>query len=90
LPQAIENAGPCPVEGALVLKYVTRTIGLSTKDLEWRRLTPASVSRWRSIPLGAAVEELERRMIQDAHRRSSGSIARAAKDLGLSRKGLCF
>src|SRR5437773_8311042 len=22
LPQAIENAGPCPVEGALVLKYV--------------------------------------------------------------------
>jgi DNA-binding NtrC family response regulator len=38
--------------------------------------------------LGEAVEELERRMIQDALRRSSGNIARAAKDLGLSRKGL--
>jgi transcriptional regulator with PAS, ATPase and Fis domain/tetratricopeptide (TPR) repeat protein len=38
--------------------------------------------------LGKAVEELERRMIQDALRRSSGNIARAAKDLGLSRKGL--
>ena len=41
-----------------------------------------------STTLGAAVEELERRMIQDALRRSSGNIARAAKDLGLSRKGL--
>lgn len=41
-----------------------------------------------STTLGEAVEELERRMIQVALRRSSGNIARAAKDLGLSRKGL--
>jgi hydrogenase-4 transcriptional activator len=41
-----------------------------------------------STTLSAAVEELERRMIQDALRRSSGNIAQAAKDLGLSRKGL--
>lgn len=41
-----------------------------------------------STTLGEAVEELERRMIQEALRRSSGNIARAAKDLGLSRKGL--
>lgn len=38
--------------------------------------------------LSKAVEELERKMIQDALRRSSGNIAQAAKDLGLSRKGL--
>jgi DNA-binding NtrC family response regulator len=38
--------------------------------------------------LAEAVEDLERRMIQDALRRSSGNIARAAKELGLSRKGL--
>ncbi|MEK6303409.1 MAG: sigma 54-interacting transcriptional regulator [Acidobacteriota bacterium] len=38
--------------------------------------------------LSEAVEELERRMIQEALRRSSGNIARAAKALGLSRKGL--
>jgi transcriptional regulator with PAS, ATPase and Fis domain/tetratricopeptide (TPR) repeat protein len=38
--------------------------------------------------LSEAVEELERRMIQVALRRSSGNIARAAKELGLSRKGL--
>jgi hydrogenase-4 transcriptional activator len=41
-----------------------------------------------STTLGEAVEALERRMIQQALQRSSGNIARAAKDLGLSRKGL--
>ncbi len=41
-----------------------------------------------STTLAEAMEELERRMIQDALRRSSGNIARAAKELGLSRKGL--
>jgi hydrogenase-4 transcriptional activator len=41
-----------------------------------------------SLNLSEAVEELERKMIQDALRRSSGNIAQAAKDLGLSRKGL--
>jgi hydrogenase-4 transcriptional activator len=40
------------------------------------------------LTLSEAVEELERRMIQDALRQSSGNIARAAKELGLSRKGL--
>ncbi|HEX8186480.1 MAG TPA: sigma-54 dependent transcriptional regulator, partial [Blastocatellia bacterium] len=38
--------------------------------------------------LAEAVEELERQMIQDALRRSSGNIARAAKELGLTRRGL--
>jgi DNA-binding NtrC family response regulator/tetratricopeptide (TPR) repeat protein len=38
--------------------------------------------------LGEAVEELERQMIKDALRRCQGNIARAAKELGLSRKGL--
>jgi DNA-binding NtrC family response regulator/tetratricopeptide (TPR) repeat protein len=38
--------------------------------------------------LSEAMEELERQMIQEALRRSAGNIARAAKELGLSRKGL--
>ena len=38
--------------------------------------------------LAKAVEVLERRMIQEALRRNSGNIARSAKELGLSRKGL--
>jgi DNA-binding NtrC family response regulator/tetratricopeptide (TPR) repeat protein len=41
-----------------------------------------------SATLSEAVEDLERRMIQDALRRCSGNILRAAKELGLSRKGL--
>jgi DNA-binding NtrC family response regulator len=42
----------------------------------------------QGVTLSEAVEELERRMIQEALRHSSGNIARAAKELGLSRKGL--
>jgi hydrogenase-4 transcriptional activator len=38
--------------------------------------------------LSEAVEELERRMIQNALHKSSGNVARAAKELGLSRRGL--
>jgi two-component system response regulator HupR/HoxA len=38
--------------------------------------------------IAEAVSELERQMIQDALRRSSGNIARAAKELGLTRRGL--
>ena len=38
--------------------------------------------------LAKAVEVLERQMIQEALRRNSGNIARSAKELGLSRKGL--
>jgi DNA-binding NtrC family response regulator len=52
----------------------------------------ATASALASAPtttvLSEAVEEVERRMIQEALRRSSGNIARAAKELGLSRKGL--
>ena len=35
-----------------------------------------------------AVKELEMRMIRDALRRSDGSVMKAAKELGISRKGL--
>lgn len=42
----------------------------------------------RGTKLNEAVEQLERRMIRDALRLSEGNIARAARELGLSRKGL--
>ena len=56
-------------------------------------ISPSSSARGtraatESTTLSAAVEEIERRMIKDALSRSSGNIAKAAKDLGLSRKGL--
>ncbi|HJQ25712.1 MAG TPA: sigma 54-interacting transcriptional regulator [Blastocatellia bacterium] len=53
-----------------------------------RKVAEAAVSTPEGMTLGEAVEELERQMIAEALRRSAGNIARAAKELGLSRKGL--
>ncbi len=53
-----------------------------------RRASEAAISVPEGVTLGEAVEELERQMIAEALRRSAGNIARAAKELGLSRKGL--
>jgi transcriptional regulator with PAS, ATPase and Fis domain/tetratricopeptide (TPR) repeat protein len=63
------------------------------RELESTLTTPAKPTEAMlmsadSATIAEAVEELERRMIQAALRRSSGNIARAAKELGLSRKGL--
>ncbi|HEX8422447.1 MAG TPA: sigma 54-interacting transcriptional regulator [Pyrinomonadaceae bacterium] len=41
-----------------------------------------------NISLPDAVEDLERRMIADALRRHRGNISRAARDLGITRRGL--
>jgi DNA-binding NtrC family response regulator/tetratricopeptide (TPR) repeat protein len=38
--------------------------------------------------LAEAVQQLERRMVRDALHRAGGSVAKAAKELGISRKGL--
>ena len=57
-------------------------MGASGKPTESMLMTADSAT------IAEAVEELERRMIQAALRRCSGNIARAAKELGLSRKGL--
>jgi len=46
------------------------------------------VSATPKTTLAEAVSELEKQMIKEALERSSGNIAQAAKDLGLSRKGL--
>src|SRR5437868_263068 len=52
------------------------------------RTVEAAAESFGDLRLSDAVNELERRMIQDALRRSSGNVAHAAKELGLSRKGL--
>jgi DNA-binding NtrC family response regulator/tetratricopeptide (TPR) repeat protein len=53
-----------------------------------RMLEHSSASPPAETTIAEAIEDLERRMIQEALRRSGGNIARAAKELGLSRKGL--
>jgi len=52
---------------------------------------PLGVIQTASIPSGTladAFAEVERRMIADALRRHNGNISRAAKELGLTRRGL--
>jgi DNA-binding NtrC family response regulator len=45
-------------------------------------------SRLRRTTLAAAVEKLEREMIQTALERSSGNVSETARLLGLTRRGL--
>ncbi|MBV9958142.1 MAG: sigma-54-dependent Fis family transcriptional regulator, partial [Acidobacteria bacterium] len=40
------------------------------------------------VSLADAVEDLERGMIAEALRRHKGNVTRAARDLGLTRRGL--
>jgi DNA-binding NtrC family response regulator len=49
---------------------------------------PSSTTLPRTGTLADALAEVERRMIADAMRRHGGNISRAARELGLTRRGL--
>jgi len=49
---------------------------------------PTSRGRGRTVSLAAAVERLEREMIEGALQRTSGNISQTARSLGLTRRGL--
>ncbi len=65
---------------------IVRAVPTSTPSTQ--KAAPTSIQTPSGVTLAEAVEELEKQMIQDAMRRNAGNIARAAKELGLSRKGL--
>ena len=48
----------------------------------------ASPRRPRNVTLGAAIERLEREMIEHALQRTSGNVSQTARALGLTRRGL--
>jgi DNA-binding NtrC family response regulator len=48
----------------------------------------AMPSRGRRTPLAAAIEKLEREMIEAALERAAGNISETARLLGLTRRGL--
>ena len=62
--------------------------------VERQAQTPADKPKAAKVAVGSdatlleAVKQLEMRMIRDALRRSDGSVMKAAKELGISRKGL--
>jgi len=61
---------------------------VSTTAMNIANIGMPANSSLENITLPDAVEELERRMIADALRRHQGNISRAARDLGITRRGL--
>ena len=49
---------------------------------------PSPSRRGRNVTLGAAVERLEREMIETALQRTEGNVSQTARALGLTRRGL--
>jgi transcriptional regulator with PAS, ATPase and Fis domain len=79
LEHEIERAVTFSEEGGLV------TPDLFSEDLnEWASVVTTDTRR----PMADAVQQVEKQMIKDAIRRSAGNKTRAAKSLGLSRRGL--
>ncbi len=79
LEHEIERAVTFSEEGGLV------TPDLFSEDLnEWASVVTADTRK----PMADAVQQVEKQMIKDAIRRFAGNKTRAAKSLGLSRRGL--
>ena len=49
---------------------------------------PSPSRRARNVTLGAAVERLEREMIETTLQRTDGNVSQTARALGLTRRGL--
>jgi len=73
-----------PAGGVVTADILSAALGASTA------LDPgiAARGRVRKTTLAAAVEKLEREMIQNALERSGGNISATARSLGLTRRGL--
>jgi hydrogenase-4 transcriptional activator len=85
---AYSESGAIVTPDGLSAEIVRASREIDAVPTSVRKSPESSAGASTTMVLSEAVEELERRMIQEALRRSSGNIARAAKELGLSRKGL--
>jgi transcriptional regulator with GAF, ATPase, and Fis domain/uncharacterized protein HemY len=65
-----------------------RTSSPTTPSASVSSLSSVSGAASQSLTLADALEEVERRMISDALRKHGGNISRAARELGLTRRGL--
>jgi DNA-binding NtrC family response regulator/tetratricopeptide (TPR) repeat protein len=70
-----------PVGGVIAPDMLSPALAASSGDV-------AAQSRMRRTSLSAAIEQLEREMIEAALARSSGNISETARTLGLTRRGL--
>jgi two-component system response regulator HupR/HoxA len=85
---AYSDSGTVVAPDLLSPEIIRASLEIQLPSAGLKKLVEAPVAIPENTTLAEAVEDLERRMIQDALKRSSGNIARAAKELGLSRKGL--
>ncbi len=65
-----------------------RTSSPTTPSAPVSTLSSMPGSALQNVTLADALEEVERRMISDALRKHGGNISRAARELGLTRRGL--
>lgn len=65
-----------------------RTSAPATPTTSASTLASMPAATLENVTLADALQEVERRMIADALRRHSGNISRAARELGLTRRGL--
>jgi hydrogenase-4 transcriptional activator len=85
---AYSDSGSVAAPDQLSPEIIRASRDIQVPGASLRKAVEATTAIPANTTLSEAVEDLERRMIQDALQRSSGNIARAAKELGLSRKGL--
>ncbi|MGA9771261.1 MAG: helix-turn-helix domain-containing protein, partial [Blastocatellia bacterium] len=85
---AYGDSGIVATKEALSEEIVKATRAMELSATVAKRAAETQMSLSENRTLADAVNEVERQMIQDALRRSSGNIARAAKELGLTRRGL--
>jgi DNA-binding NtrC family response regulator len=71
-----------PADGAITPDLLSPVFGIQSS------MTDEGVRSRRQTTLAAAVEKIEREMIQIALQRSSGNISETARSLGLTRRGL--
>jgi DNA-binding NtrC family response regulator len=65
-----------------------KTSAPTTPSSSASTLAAMPASTLENVTLADALEEVERRMIADALRKHGGNISRAARELGLTRRGL--
>ncbi|HET8674760.1 MAG TPA: sigma 54-interacting transcriptional regulator [Blastocatellia bacterium] len=85
---AYSDSGSIVAPDLLSPEIIRASLEIQLPSAGLKKMVEAPMAIPENTTLAEAVEDLERRMIQVALKRSSGNIARAAKELGLSRKGL--
>ena len=82
--RAVALSGPAGLVGVEHLSpgFAALADDVAQPRMEGRTAAPPD------LPLGLAVEQLEREMIRSALRRSAGNVSETARTLGLTRRGL--